>query len=81
MNMPYQSWEMLPLGPNHTRLNIAGGKVEISIDIKVIYRVYVCECERESVYMCALECVCMYMWEQLGAVVKVLGSQSKGLGI
>ena len=42
--MPYQSWEMLPLGPNHTRLNIAGGKVEVSIDIKVIYRVCVCVC-------------------------------------
>ena len=35
VNMPYLSWEMLPLGTNHTKLTIAGGKVEISIDIKV----------------------------------------------
>ena len=35
VNMPYQSWEMLPLGPNHTKLTITGGIVEITVEVKV----------------------------------------------
>lgn len=34
INFPYQSWELLPLGLNHTHLHIIGGVVEITISIK-----------------------------------------------
>ena len=35
VNMPYQSWEVLPLGLNHTKLTIDGGTVQIAVEIKV----------------------------------------------
>ena len=44
MNMPYQSWEILPVGLNHTQLSIAGGMVEITIDVKVIVSVCIMSC-------------------------------------
>ena len=34
-NMPYQSWEIVSHGPNHTLFTIVGGMVEVSVDIKV----------------------------------------------
>ena len=36
VNMPYLDWEMVPHGPNHTLLTIAGGMVAISVEIKVL---------------------------------------------
>ena len=34
-NMPYQSWEIVSHGPNHTLFTIVGGMVEVSVEIKV----------------------------------------------
>ncbi len=35
--MPYQSWEMLGCGVDHTLLNLEGGVTQISVQIKVSY--------------------------------------------
>ena len=37
VNMPYQGWEMMPHGPNHTLLTIIGGMVAIFVEIKVLH--------------------------------------------
>ena len=34
-NMPFESWQLRPLGPNHTHLTITGGILEITVEIKV----------------------------------------------
>ena len=48
VNMPYQGWEMVPHGPNHTLLTITGGMVAISVEIKVLHS--------QASVTCGMEC-------------------------
>ncbi len=36
VNLPYQSWEIVPVGINHNYIHIVGGCVEITISVEVI---------------------------------------------
>ena len=48
VNMPYQGWEMVPHGTNHTLLTITGGMVAISVEIKVLHS--------QASVTCGMEC-------------------------
>ena len=36
INMPFQSWEIRPKGPNHVVISIIAAIVEVEMEIKVI---------------------------------------------